>query len=96
MTAMECKTPIESSAMWKPAAPIVVAGYTLSPAEAWLRGFTQEYSSLSNRAVPLEQLADLGIQLYSSKADRDPTEVAHEEFENPARRFGDSRASARP
>jgi hypothetical protein len=76
--------------------PIVIAGYTLSPAEAWLRSFTQEYSRLSNRAVPLEQLADWGIGLYASKADRDPTEVAHEEFENPAARFGDSRASARP
>ncbi|CAN7766677.1 hypothetical protein LJR290_007326 [Variovorax sp. LjRoot290] len=82
--------------MWKLAGPIVIAGYTLSPAEAGLRGFTQEFSRLSNGVAPLELLAYWAIEIYPSKADRDPTEVAHEEFENAARWFGNSRPSASP
>jgi hypothetical protein len=67
--------------MWKPEKPIVIAGYTLSPAEAWLRSFTQEYSRLVRGEADLEQLADWAIELYPANADRDPVEVAREEFE---------------
>jgi hypothetical protein len=67
--------------MWKPEKPIVIAGYTLSPAEAWLRSFTHEYSRLVRGEADLEQLADWAIELYPANADRDPVEVAREEFE---------------
>ncbi|RYF26379.1 MAG: hypothetical protein EOO23_08585 [Comamonadaceae bacterium] len=67
--------------MWKPKEPIVIAGYTLTPAEAWLRCFTQEYSKLARGGIALEQLADWAIELYPANEDRDPVEVAREEFE---------------
>jgi hypothetical protein len=67
--------------MWEPATPVVIAGYTLSPEEAWLRCFTQEYSKLVKGEVGLEHLADWAIEIYPAKADLDPIEVAREEFE---------------
>ena len=72
------------TAIWKPEQPVVIAGYTLTPAEAWLRCFTQEFSSLAKGEITLEQLADRGIELYDANARRDPIEVALEEFEKSA------------
>lgn len=72
------------TAIWKPEQPVVIAGYTLTPAEAWLRRFTQELSSLVKGQITLEQLADRAIELYDANARRDPIEVALEEFEKSA------------
>ena len=66
--------------MWEPKEPIVIAGYTLTTAEAWLRNFTQEYSRLTRRVVHLEELADWAIELYPANANLDPVELAREEF----------------
>jgi hypothetical protein len=67
--------------MWKPEKPIVIAGYTLSTEEAWLRCFTHEYSRLVRGDDALEHLADWAIELYPGNADRDPVEVAREEYD---------------
>jgi hypothetical protein len=67
--------------MWKPAKPIVIAGYTLSPEETWLREFSFEWFRLAKGQAALEHVADLGIELYPANAHRDPVEVAREEFE---------------
>jgi hypothetical protein len=70
--------------MWKPVKPIVIAGYTLSPEETWLREFSVEWFRLAKGQAALEQVADLGIELYPANADREPVEVAREHFKNAA------------
>jgi hypothetical protein len=57
--------------IWQPER-IVIAGDTVSPAEAWLRDFTHEYSRLIGGEADLEQLADWAIERYPGNDDRDP------------------------
>jgi hypothetical protein len=66
--------------MWIPAAPIVIAGYTLTREEAWLREFTQAWCRLARRDADEEQIADRAIELLATEGERDPLEVARMEF----------------
>ena len=62
--------------MWTPTAPIVIAGYTLTRDEAWLREFTREWFRLARGDAEEERVADQAIDLLAASGERDPVEVA--------------------
>lgn len=62
--------------MWKPEKPIVVAGMTLSPAEAWRHEFISELYDRCNGAVDREWLEDLFAALFPLGRHREPRETA--------------------
>lgn len=69
--------------MWTPERPIVIAGYTLTREEAWLRKFTQEWFRLARGDADEESVADQAIDLLAEQGARDPVEVAREMWGGP-------------
>lgn len=63
---------------WTPKDPVVVAGYTLTVEETWLREFTQEWFRLADGAADLESIADWAIELLATRANQNPIDVARE------------------
>ncbi|KQU82537.1 hypothetical protein ASC78_18390 [Variovorax sp. Root318D1] len=60
--------------------PIVVAGSTLSPAEAWRHEFVSALHARLDGAVDREWLDKLIAALYQLNADQDPRQAAEVAF----------------
>jgi hypothetical protein len=65
---------------WNPPEPVVIAGYTLTRDEAWLRECTREWFRLARGLANEESLADWAIEILAKDGARDPVEVAQAEW----------------
>ena len=66
--------------MWEPNPPVVRHGEMLSRREAWVHLFHQEWARLAEGLADDESVTKDAFELYVEQGERDPVEVAREEF----------------
>jgi hypothetical protein len=66
--------------MWEPETRHQIRGVPMSHFQEWQFAFVEEWLRLSEGCADLLQTADVANELYAANKDRDPAELAREEW----------------
>ena len=70
--------------IWQPETPTLQLGRPLSRSQEWQRAFVEEWCRLAEGRADMEQTYDAAEELYRVHGERNPIEVAREDWGEPA------------